>query len=359
MSKFDENTISPLIDLLLSGLSIYRWNNFPRVRNITALDHLGFIAHIALLLAHILEEEGKEKYDISLLLKKILFSGFFTFFYSDISADVKDRLREKSKEKYEELEHGVYDKLQSLPLSVEIHEDILLIQKKTKEDILINFAKNWASYQEVESNAIVYPDAYAKLLESLELRFKKEEFLPFLEYLPINTSKKNPLENYLLVIHRLASSFRWNRSVRKYPVSVLSHTFIISFLTYLRGRSDHLEETLLTDMVITALFHDIPEAITGDIITPTKKSIPWLIALIEEVEQDMVDEYLLSYLEGYSFSSMYKQKMLAPWDEKFGKYVKQADIYSALHEARIEAPYSESFRIVYEEMKKKVEEFEK
>ena len=47
--------------------------------------------------------------------------------------------------------------------------------------------------------------------------------------------------------------------------------------------------------------------------------------------------------------------MLTPWSESHGKLVKKADILSALHEARIEAPYSEDFQEVYEKMKEKLE----
>ncbi len=51
------DTEHPFIPLILSGLSIHRWNTFPRLRTITALDHLTFVAHIGLLLIDILEEK--------------------------------------------------------------------------------------------------------------------------------------------------------------------------------------------------------------------------------------------------------------------------------------------------------------
>lgn len=44
-------TSHPLISHILSGLSITRWNTFPRLREITSLDHLTFVGHIAVLIA--------------------------------------------------------------------------------------------------------------------------------------------------------------------------------------------------------------------------------------------------------------------------------------------------------------------
>ncbi len=48
---------SPIIALILSGLSITRWNTFPRIQTYTTLDHLAFTTHIALTLAALIEEQ--------------------------------------------------------------------------------------------------------------------------------------------------------------------------------------------------------------------------------------------------------------------------------------------------------------
>jgi putative hydrolases of HD superfamily len=303
------------------------------------------------LLAFLRWEKEWVHYDISLLLRKILFSGFFTFIYSDISSDVKERLRHSSPEIYTELENTLYEMMHSWEMEAYIHDDIDATRTKTPEDDLIAFAKLWASYYEVYHNSLVYSDAYAKVMRHMMQRSEHEKYIPFLPYLDFDPHNQSTHERYLLVIHRLASSYRWNRSVRKYPVSVLSHTYLITFFTYLIARREGYDDTTLEDMLLTALYHDIPEAITGDIITPTKKAVPWLEYAIESIEHDMVEDYLLSYLDGYSFTGLLSRKMLHPWSEPHGNLVKQADILSAYHEARIEAPNS----LEYQEVMKKLE----
>lgn len=347
----------PLIDHILSWLSILRWNTFPRLRELSALDHLTFVAHISILIASVREEKEWVQYNVSLLLRKILFSGFFTFIYSDISSDVKERLRTRNPEIYQALEDTLFEKMASWNLEKNIEEDIVSIQIKTPEDDLIAFAKLWASYYEVYHNSLVYPDAYSKVMRTMTKRSENPLFAPFLPYLDFDPTGQNDLERYLLVIHRLASSYRWNRSVRKYPVSVLSHTYIITFLTYIIARQEGFDDTILTDMMLTALYHDIPEAITGDIITPTKKAVPWLEQAIEMIEHDMVEDYLLSYLDGYNCRALIKRKMLSPWHELHGPLVKHADILSAYHEARIEAPNSEEYREVAKRLEEKVRKY--
>lgn len=235
-------------------------------------------------------------------------------------------------------------------------KDLEKIEQKTKEDTLIEFAKIWAGYAEVHQNAVVYPEAYARLLKTMQKNGEIDQYESFLQHIDFDMHNQNDLERYLLIIHRLTSSFRWNRSVRKYPVSVLAHTYLITFFTYVIANEHHKNDEEMADMLLTALFHDVPEAITGDIITPTKKAIPGLEEAIESIEHDMVHEYLLSHIERHTFMEQYARKMLTPWKEKNGSLVKLADLYSAYHEARIEAPTSEEYAQIMREIGLRIEE---
>lgn len=273
-----------------------------------------------------------------------------------MSSDVKERIRKSHPEIYESLEKDLKNRVLSWELPENIRSDIELIDTKTPEDTLISFAKIWASYYEVYHNSLVYADAYEKVMQSILHRGEHPDFVPFLQYLDFDPHDQTPPERYLLVIHRLASSYRWNRTPRKYPVSVLSHTYIVTFFTYLIARERWYDDITLEDMLLTALYHDIPEAITGDIITPTKKAVPWLEEAIITIERDMVEDYLLSYLDGYSFAHLLSRKMLTPWGEIHGDLVKHADILSAYHEARIEAPNSQEYQEVMGRLGEKVKD---
>jgi putative hydrolases of HD superfamily len=225
----------------------------------------------------------------------------------------------------------------------------------SREDDLIKYAKLWASHTEISQNAIIYPEAYKGLLFSLIGQENREEYHDFSRCLPL--SKQSRIKEYLLVIHRLASSFRWNQSVRKYPVSVLSHTYIITFFSYILAIESSKTKDEETDILITALFHDIPEAITGDIITPTKKSLPGLEEAIERAEKVMLDRYLLAPISDLSFAKVYERKMLHPWKEPNGSLVKKADIYSALYEAKLELTETSYFEDAYQDMKRRLKTY--
>ena len=51
--------------------------------------------------------------------------------------------------------------------------------------------------------------------------------------------------------------------------------------------------------------------------------------------------------------------MLSPWQEVHGDLVKQADILSAFHEARIEAPLSQEYEQLYRDLGEKIQKFDK
>ena len=149
---------------------------------------------------------------------------------------MKERLRHQYPEISLELEKKLFETIKHWNLEKNILDDIDQISIESPEDDLIAFAKLWASYYEVYHNSLIYTDAYAKVMRHMLQRSEDPRFVPFLQYIDYSPHEQSDLERYLLVIHRLASSFRWNRSVRKYPVSVLSHTYLITFFTYLIAR---------------------------------------------------------------------------------------------------------------------------
>ena len=107
-----------------------------------------------------------------------------------------------------------------------------------------------------------------------------------------------------------------------------------------------------------AIYHDIPEAITWDVIAPTKRAVPGFAEALEKVEISMMDEFLFSCVE-----SDYKKQvygfMLEPFEWETWKLVKFADIISSLFEAKVEVNHwSQNFIDVYRWIKQKVNTFD-
>jgi putative hydrolase of HD superfamily len=145
-----------------------------------------------------------------------------------------------------------------------------------------------------------------------------------------------------------------------FPISVMSHLVLTTFLSYVIGMIENNKWWNLSifEMMFKALYHDIPEAITWDIITPTKKAVPWFEEILEEVERDMLEDYLFYYVWD-EYEQFVKWYMLNPWTWNEWAYVKSADIISALFEAKIEVNYgSTNFIEIYRNIKRKVNTYE-
>lgn len=261
---------------------------------------------------------------------------------------------------YNELENIVYEMLQSWNLPEWMKKDMEEVCSPLKgennlyqkEDDLIAFSKLWASYHEAYFSNKVYLDVYRPAMDTIEQKMKQPRFDLFHSYIDLNPENQNDLERFLLSMRRLQSSYRWNSMRRRYPVSVMSHLFITAFISYIIGNIEGKGRREITHMMTVALFHDIPEAITGDIVAPTKKAIGGFEELLVQIEKELVNKYLLGYINKYVFSSEYEKLMLNPWGQTDGKLVKLADNFSALFEAKIEASVDAEFDKVYKNLKK-------
>jgi putative hydrolase of HD superfamily len=89
---------------------------------------------------------------------------------------------------------------------------------------------------------------------------------------------------------------RWAQTQRVPKTSVLGHMLIVAILSYLLSFEITTCRERLYNNYFAALFHDLPEVLTRDIISPVKRSIEGLEETIKEIEQELLDESILPLL---------------------------------------------------------------
>ena len=183
-----------------------------------------------------------------------------------------------------------------------------------------------------------------------------------LEGLRLLMSGQKPFQ-LLLKIEQLRFQTRWNQTPRVPKTSVLGHSFFVAVLTLLLCREAGVAMgagRLYCDF-FCALFHDLPESVTRDIISPVKRATRGMPAIVKEIEDKIVAKELLPYMEDF-----YKNEILYFTQNEFenrclvsdqvrlvsfedlngrfeadefrptdGKLVRVADHYSALLEASL------------------------
>jgi len=351
------------INLVFSWISIYRWNNFPKIEKITENDNIAFVLHTIYILKNILEEKEWINIDMYYIFKKIIFWSFTKFVISDIDFDVKRRIKNKNINIYNKLEEKIYSMLKSFDAPQRFKDDMLKIYSIERlnkqweyqmENNLINFAKFWVSYQEAIFNWKVYEYDYKKVIEKIWWFLNAPEFEIFRKYIDIKWYENNT-NIYLFNVRKLQFAYRWNKLKRLNQVSVMAHLFIVLFITYIIWIVEEKSDEEIYVMLEIALCHDISEAITWDIVTTTKKAVEWFDHLISEIEEEMIDQYLCKYLEWYKFKNKIKNIILNPWTQPNWNLVKISDLFSMLFESRIEFSNNSEFQKIYRDLKKMIQ----
>lgn len=202
------------------------------------------------------------------------------------------------------------------------------------EDTLFLAAKKYVGFVESTTNARVFPEMYEVPLADIQTSLSQlSKNLESVDFLLCDTHS----QKFLAHIQRLSFAMRWNQYQRNTPISVMSHKVIVTYLTYIISVYSEPKNTpqKTLDMLMRAIYHDVPEVITGDIITPTKQAVPGFVELLEKVETSMVEDYLFSYVSN-DYRKYIQKYMLKPFSGNTGKQVKYADHLSALFEAKLE-----------------------
>ncbi|MDP2090124.1 MAG: HD domain-containing protein [Candidatus Gracilibacteria bacterium] len=344
--------------MLTRGLTMKRWNNFPRIEDVSHLDNVGFVVHVALFLAY-LEEKSGHKIDREFLVKRIIFNSFSRLILSDINSGTRDYILKVDDSIFDKLEKKSFDYILGFDGPEYLKNDIratLFDNSKTLELSIIEASKKYAGFMECSVNSKVFSDMYDVPLN--QIRHDLEEKRKTLKSLDLLWNNDN-YKKYLTHIRRLSHSMRWNQQNRVYPISVMSHLVVITFISYIIGMIENANggKYDIQDLILRTIYHDIPEAITGDIITPTKKAVEGFEKVLEQVEIEMMDDYIFSYVDS-DYKAEVSKYMLYPFEGEIGKQAKYADILSALFEAKVESNFgSEAFEEIYRNVKKKVNIF--
>ncbi len=137
------------------------------------------------------------------------------------------------------------------------------------------------------------------------------------------------MSNFFALLSRMKYIDRWalmrgarqeNVSEHSLEVAMLAHALAVLGNTYLGKQYD------CGAIALTAIYHDAPEIITGDMPTPVKYNNKTLSRAYRELEKE-TEEKLLSMLPAEMRQSFVP--LLSPEDEAVKKIVKAADKLSA------------------------------
>ncbi|GGD34834.1 hydrolase [Malaciobacter pacificus] len=279
-----------IIDYIFSSASIQRWNDYPRMVELVELDKQAHKFIIAYFIA---------KLEDDINFTHLIEAGIFEFLRRVVVTDIRpDVFRKALQKKSKEINSWVISKLRP---SLEDIDNGNFLQKF--EDYLNNpeiykkerFILKAASYLSTKWEfSIVYQTS--QFLSDIEDVKKSvdEEIEDYYELIGVRKIALNKkLAKVIDLSGRLRFQKRWAQTPRVPETSVLGHMLTVAIFGYFYSIDVNACDKRLQNNFFTALFHDLPEALTRDIITPVKYCVDELSEIIAEYEIQKIEDDIL------------------------------------------------------------------
>jgi putative hydrolases of HD superfamily len=286
-----------LIERFYEAASMNRWNDHIRPVELTELDKQ---AH-KMVIAYVIAKFEESDRDININWQNLIEGSIFEFLHRTILTDIKPPVFHKMmEEKEEDLNKYVFEQLD---------EDMNGLGNNFKENFKKyffdhNYAKiekrilkaahymatNWEFKIIYHTSPFIYGIEETK--ESIENQI--EDHYDLIGVQKILLEKKS--FGFIDLCGQLRFQERWAHSPRIPKTSVLGHMYIVAITSYLLSLDNNSCQKRLYNNFFTGLFHDLPEVLTKDIISPIKTSIKGLEGIIKDYEEDQMKNRLLPLL---------------------------------------------------------------
>ena len=285
------------IEFLYEAAHIQRWNDHIRPNGFTELDKQAHKMMILYVLARYEEQDHGAKLNWRALVE----GGIMEFLHRIVLTDIKPPVFHQLMRAHgKELNQWVYDELHDLLATVD--KDFPKKMKKyfddpdyfPKEKQLLSAAHYLAT--QCEFNIIYHFNQGIYGIEETKAAIANEiedhYDLAGVQKLALHgkTSK------FIDLVGQLRFQKRWAQSPRVPETSVMGHVLIVAILAYFCAVHIGADDDRVANDFLCGLFHDLPEVLTRDIISPVKRSITGLDSLIKEIEKEQVAEKLLPLL---------------------------------------------------------------
>lgn len=292
--------IQDLIKRFYDAASMQRWNDHIRLVELNELDKQAHKMVIAYVIAKFEEERlGKGQVDWI----KLIEGGIFEFLHRLVLTDIKppvfhkmmaEKGKELNKHVFKELQHDMGglgdDKFK------ERFENYFTSPKNSLERRILRAAHYLATNWEFKIIYHAAPFIYGieKTKENIENQI--EDHYDLIGVQKILLGKKS--FGFIDLCGQLRFQKRWAHTPRIPETSVLGHMLIVAATSYLGTLEMGVEpcNKRLYNNFYAGLFHDLPEVLTKDIISPIKRSVKGLEDTIKDYEDYQMKEELLPLL---------------------------------------------------------------
>lgn len=287
-----------LLQLMFLGASMRRWNDKLRPIELYEVDKQGHKMIIAWMLTLLNSRHSSKSERISLqqtVIERGLFDYLFGLIITDITPQIFHRICEHPLHR-KQLTDWVLNKLRPIiePLNREFWDRMVSYHyqpvRTELADKIIKAARLYASGWEF---ALIQPfnlfDEETKNISTFFISelFGLKELIGVQELIQGDgffVENPTALGHFARLSGQLRFQIRWADTPRVPETSVLGHMFLVAGYAYFCSLVIGCCPARCVNNFFAGLFHDLPELLTRDIITPVKRSVDQFSVLLKEYE---------------------------------------------------------------------------
>lgn len=292
-----------LLQLVFSGAFMKRWNDRLRPMELMEVDKQAHKMIVAWML--LLRTTADMSQDQRLTLTdEVLEGGLFDYFFRLVITDIKPPVFYKIKanhEDYQKLTRWVLPQLKPrlAPLGPEfwerMTEALMEPEEKTPARRILMAAHLYASYSEFRLLKPLNPqdEELPEIEESFRSRLTALSDIPGVAELLAGESE---FSRFAARAGQLRFQKRWSQTPRVPETTVLGHMFLVAAYSWFFSVEAGACRARRQNNFFTGLFHDLPELLTRDIISPVKSADDAIGKLIKQYETQELERRILGPL---------------------------------------------------------------
>jgi putative hydrolase of HD superfamily len=330
--------------------TIYRWSNLPAIVRFNEADSSFSNAMLSFFTFY-----DQNRDDLLKLMHNKIVENIPKIILSDIPLNTKKKIIEKDPNIWNRVLDISKEELKDFVKDDNIMTKITKEYKMNKNYIKVEqYLRLITAKNEININKRVFDEFY-------EEPFQENE--KSLNTLKLDDALKNKINIYnsalFDIIIRLTHLKRWNKMHRNINSSVSAHSYYVMFTAYILSLSVNVNNELLFKIITASLFHDLPEAFTGDVISPTKRKVEKLDKIITQIEEDYVLSWSGKNKQINSVITDIIPLIINPFKDDYGRFVRTADLLAAIIECSneiITGNSNENFRRAFFGMKSEIKD---
>lgn len=292
---------------IFEGFSIQRWNDLVRPFDIVEMDKAAEKMVAAYIIGKFEEKAGRT-IDWSRMIYSSLFDLLRKIALCDIKSPVQQMIRNRYPDEFKKINQWIFNQYEDLIADEKLLE---MFSEYCKEDAsasghaqnltdrVLQAAHRFSSIRELQ---MIEPVNESERTEKIkdELILEAGKYLD-LEGMKQLMDRKSRAFQFVMKIEQLRFQTRWNQTPRVPQTSVLGHCFFVAVLSLLllRESGENVCNKRLFNVYFSGLFHDLPESVTRDIISPVKQATSELPSIVKKIEDEIVNSELVPLMEEF------------------------------------------------------------